>query len=124
MLFDIKKILLFIGAVAISVSVLAMPLSKKTEKEIQHLVQYVTSTECIYERNGDKHSGKEAAEHILKKYEYYADDIESAEDFIEYSATKSKMSGKKYKIHCQGQPSVTSAEWLLIELKSYRNQHN
>jgi len=40
------------------------------------------------------HSGKEAAEHIRKKYAHFKDQIATAEDFIALSATKSELSGK------------------------------
>ncbi len=91
-----------------------------TQLEIEHLLEYVKSTDCQYERNGTQHTGVEAVEHIKKKYDYYVDDIKSAEDFIEYSATQSKMSGKKYKVHCKGLAEQTSQNWLMKELKLYR----
>lgn len=90
------------------------------QDEIKHLLNYVQSTQCIYERNGDMHSGEEAVEHIEKKYAYFSDDIESAEDFIKYAATKSTFSGKHYKIHCEDKTSMSSSEWLLSELARYR----
>ena len=89
-------------------------------KEISHLLQYVKSTDCQYERNGVLYSGYEAAEHIIKKYNYYIDEIDSAENFIKYAATKSKMSGKHYVVHCAGQLTVNSHHWLLAELKKFR----
>ena len=58
------------------------------QTEIQHLLEFVKTTPCQYERNGTQHTGVEAVEHIQKKYDYYLDDIKTAEDFIEYSATK------------------------------------
>jgi hypothetical protein len=91
-----------------------------TQDEINHLLIFVASTDCKYERNGTMHNGKEAVEHINKKYAYYADDIESTEDFIKYSATKSKISGKYYKIHCTNESSIKSQDWLLAELMDYR----
>jgi hypothetical protein len=91
-----------------------------THDEINHLLKFVASTDCKYERNGTLHNGKEAVDHINKKYAYYADDIESTEDFIKYSATKSKMSGKYYKIHCTNKSSMKSQDWLLAELMVYR----
>jgi hypothetical protein len=91
-----------------------------TQDEINHLLSFVASTNCKYERNGTMHNGKEAVEHINKKYAYYADDIESTEDFIKYSATKSKISGKYYKIHCTNEPLIKSQDWLLAELMDYR----
>ncbi|NRB39769.1 MAG: DUF5329 family protein [Pseudomonadales bacterium] len=93
-----------------------------TNKEIDHLLTYVATTDCSYERNGTMHTGKEAVAHIKKKYDYYADDVESTEDFIQYSATKSKLSGKHYIIHCKHQAAVKSSEWLLLELARFRRQ--
>lgn len=92
-----------------------------TQDEINHLLKFVNSTGCQYERNGTMHNGKDAVEHINKKYAYYSDDITSAEDFIKYSATKSTMSGKYYKIHCKNTVPMNSQDWLLTELSVYRN---
>jgi len=89
--------------------------------EIQHLINYVSNTQCTYVRNGDKHTGKEAVEHIQKKYDYFSDDIKTAEDFIRLSATKSTFSGKPYKVICEGK-TMDSAQWLLDELKRFRQQ--
>lgn len=93
-----------------------------TNREINYLLNFVASTDCKYERNGDMHSGKEAVKHIKKKYNYYEDDIETTEDFIKFSATKSTISGDRYKIHCANQPPVQSSVWLLSELSLYRTQ--
>ena len=96
-----------------------------TQQEIAHLLNFVANTTCQYERNGTMHDGVEAQKHIKKKYHYYLDKINSAEDFIKYSATKSTMSGKKYFIHCTNSPVQQSSDWLLHELKIYRaNQSN
>ncbi|MEH6557636.1 MAG: DUF5329 family protein [Oceanicoccus sp.] len=104
----------------ILLSTLSLNVVASTQDEINHLLRFVTSTDCKYERNGTMHNGKEAVEHINKKYEYYFDDIESTEDFIAYSATKSKISGKYYKIHCSSKAPVKSRDWLLSELEVYR----
>lgn len=93
-----------------------------TEPEINHLLAFIASTDCQYERNGTMHNGSEAVEHINKKYAYYSDDIQTTEDFIKYSATKSKISGKYYKIHCDNKAPINSQDWLLNELKSYRKK--
>lgn len=92
--------------------------------EIQHLLNYVATTQCKYERNGTLHSATAAVNHIKKKYDYFVDDIETAEDFIKYSATKSSFSGKHYKIHCYGEPILTSKAWLMDELKRFRETNN
>jgi len=91
-----------------------------TQQEINHLLAFVTSTTCEYERNGNVYDGARAVKHINRKYEYFKDEINSTEDFIKYSATKSTMSGKHYKIHCNNVPVQNSSDWLLEELKRYR----
>jgi len=95
-----------------------------TQKEITHLLDFVANTACKYERNGTLYGGIEAQAHIKKKYQYFIDKIKSAEDFIKYSATQSTMSGKKYKILCENLPVQYSADWLLEELKNYRQSRS
>ena len=89
-------------------------------KEVDHLVGFIRTTDCRLERNEKMYSGAEALEHILRKYDYYREEIKSTEDFIEYSASKSVMSGKPYITHCEGHEPVHGREWLLTELKRYR----
>ena len=96
---------------------------KSYQDEIDHLLLYVQNTKCIYIRNGDSHSGKDAKKHIQRKYNYFYDDIESSEDFIRLSATKSTMSGNKYYIACPNKAKVESSKWLLEELYRYRQIH-
>lgn len=108
--------------VIISIGILfSLPTFASAQNEINHLIEYVKTTNCTYERNGDMHNGEEAVEHIQRKYDYFEDDIATAEDFIKYSATKSTFSGKEYKIHCPGVDTVSSQSWLLTELNRYRN---
>lgn len=104
----------------IFLSIFSLHVLASSQDEIDHLLSFVASTDCEYERNGTMHNGSEAVEHINKKYAYYLDDIESTEDFIKYAATKSKMSGKYYKINCSDQSAVKSKDWLLAELMAYR----
>ncbi len=110
----------FIKSVVIVLIVLSGGAIADTQKEIEHLLSFVASTSCKYERNGTLHDGVDAQNHIKKKYDYFTDKINSAEDFIKYSATKSTMSGKNYKIHCANMPMQNSADWLLDELKKFR----
>ena len=53
-----------------------------TSKEINHLLNFVSTSPCKFERNGSIHLASKAVDHIKKKYNYYEDDIKSAEDFI------------------------------------------
>ncbi len=68
----------------------------ETQHEVQHLISFVSNSPCQIVRNGSAHNGSEAIKHIQKKYKYFKDDIRTTEQFIEYSATKSTMSGKYY----------------------------
>ncbi|MFW2373964.1 MAG: DUF5329 family protein [Gammaproteobacteria bacterium] len=105
------------------VSIISMPaFGSDMQNEIDHLLAFVEKTPCQYERNKDMHSGKDAAKHIKRKYDYFKDEIDSTEKFIELSATKSTMSGKYYMIHCTGQPAIKAQDWLLQELKNHRNK--
>jgi hypothetical protein len=93
-----------------------------TQEEIDYLLGFVSNTDCQYNRNGTDYDGKEARDHIEVKYEYYLDDIKTSEDFIRYSATSSKISGIKYRIKCSGSEAVNANDWLLHELKKYREK--
>jgi hypothetical protein len=94
-----------------------------TQEEIAHLLDFVAATPCEYDRNGSIHDGPEARDHINKKYQHYRKKIKTAEDFIKYSATSSMISGKKYIIHCPGSVDVFAGDWLLGELKTFREVH-
>ena len=91
-----------------------------TQEEIDHLLGFVGNTPCKHDRNGTIHDGPEARDHINMKYQHYKKKVKTTEDFIRYSATKSLMSGKKYKIRCPGTAAVFASDWLLDELKVFR----
>jgi len=96
----------------------SIALSEK-EGEIEHLLQFIGSANCTFVRNGDSHPSSEAKSHINRKYNYVKSKIDTAEDFIKYTATKSSMSGEYYKVICNGNEK-TSKQWLLDELAAYR----
>lgn len=91
-------------------------------EEINHLLDFIRNSDCIMERNGSRHSTIDAIEHILKKYDYYRDEINNTEDFIRLAATKSTISGEYYKVNCQDEKSFRTQDWLMSELKRYRSE--
>jgi len=93
-------------------------------KEVTHLLNHVKTSECTINRNGSEHKGEKAVKHIENKYDHFRDDIKTTEDFIEYSASKSTMSGKAYIVSCPNEKPVHTQAWLLNELKSYRLSSN
>lgn len=68
-------------------------------------------------RNGSEHTAKEAAEHLKRKWEYAADDIKTATQFIDELATKSSMTGQLYYIKFANGTKRPSGEYLHEQLK-------
>lgn len=96
----------------------------RTQGEVNHLLVYLESSGCDFQRNGSWHNPKQARAHLEKKYHYLdkRDMIGSAEDFISRAASASSMSGEKYLVRCPGGKAVTSASWLSLELQRYRGK--
>ena len=101
---------------------LAMAIDAKVQAEIDHLIKTIQNSNCTFIRNGKTHSAKEAIEHILKKYDHFKAKINTSEDFIDYCASKSMLSGQPYQIGCPDRDVVESKLWFLNELKRFRNQ--
>jgi len=112
--------LLFATAIFLSANVKAKSLQQAQQLQIEQLLNFVKTSECLFIRNGDEHSGKDAAKHMQRKFDHYKKKIDSAERFIELSATKSSMSGKLYQIRCPNEKEVSSKTWLLKELARIR----
>ena len=93
-----------------------------TDTEIEYLLSVVAQSDCTFVRNGDAHSGQEAAAHMRKKFDHFSERITSAESFIEYSATKSLVSGKDYSVDCPGYDPQPTGQWLLEKLDAYRKR--
>jgi hypothetical protein len=91
-------------------------------EEIASLLLFVEQSECTFMRNGKHYDAPEARRHIEKKYNYFKDRIHTAEEFIQYSATKSTMSGKPYRVECNG-VGMTSSDWLYAELDKLRGKN-
>jgi hypothetical protein len=96
--------------------------SPATQLEIEHLLNFIRNSSCIIDRNGKTYAGVKAISHIERKYAYFEDEIETTEDFIELSATKSTMSGKYYMVRCGDGEPIRTQEWLMQELKGLREQ--
>ena len=90
-------------------------------QEINHLLQYIESSGCIFIRNGKESTPAEARANIQEKYDHFRDRVKTTEDFIKYAATKSSISGKPYKVRCNGR-ETRNADWLHTELEKLRNR--
>ena len=111
----------FFKAFATAALVLCAPLAQaaSVEAEIDHLLAFIAGSPCAFIRNGVAYEGRQAVDHIKDKYEYYRDDIHSAEDFIVLAASKSAMSGKPYLVTCDG-ATEPAADWITRELAAFR----
>ena len=96
--------------------------SAATQAEISHLLAYLRTSGCEFQRNGTWYSARDATAHLERKSQYLVKhaQIGSAEDFIERAASKSSMSGEPYLVRCQLDQTVPSAVWLRAELDRFR----
>ena len=109
-----------LGLALVTVASAAPPTIAQTE--INFLLGFIESSGCEFYRNGSWYDSKRARAHLRNKYQLLAaaDQITTAEDFIEKAATKSSLSGRSYQVRCGGGEAVTSNQWLRDVLARYR----
>ena len=89
--------------------------------QISYLINSVGKNGCVFIRNGERFSGKEAREHLRTKRKRNAHLIHSAEDFIKKIASRSSMSGEPYMISCRDEEPQTANEWFTRLLALHRS---
>jgi len=94
-----------------------------TTEEITSLLHFIEQSECTFIRNGKQYDSVKSRQHIEIKYNYYKKKISTAEEFIQYSATGSSITGKPYKVLCNG-VSMNSSDWLNAELDKMRTRRD
>jgi hypothetical protein len=72
---------------------------------------------AVFIRNGSEYDGAKAAAHLRRKLDYAGSKVKTAEQFIDYLATGSSMSGKPYKIRFADGHSVESAVYFREQLR-------
>ena len=92
------------------------------DAEIQHLMEFISTTDCTFIRNGKEYDGLQAHDHIAGKYKRVKRRIKTAEDFIFKIASRSSLSGRNYVIRCHDE-ELDCERWLLDELMTYRNRN-
>jgi hypothetical protein len=114
---------LLVAAVVSTAAVcpVAAEITAQEQAAIDHLLDFIGQSECRFNRNGRSYDSDRALRHVMRKYDYFRGEIESAEDFIELAATRSTRSGEPYHFECDGQ-SVESAIVLGAELTRFRAQ--
>jgi len=91
------------------------------QKEVQALLTFVGTSHCTFIRNGSSYSARDAQSHLQDKLDYLLRKgmVNSAEQFIDRAGSQSSMSGKPYKVNCDGKERA-SADWLTEELRQLR----
>lgn len=81
--------------------------------QIAALLERIESSPLTFERNGEVHTGAEAADHLRKKMAGLGGRaIESGADFIDRVATSSSTTGEAYLVHIHKGHAVSLAGWL------------
>lgn len=104
-------------------NVQAGQLSTEDEKKKAYLKQRVLNSGCEFSRNGKVYPIKDSWEHVERKYEYFEDKINTIDDFIRLSATRSEMTKRPYYVTCEGKKERTK-DWLYRQLELYGNTQN
>jgi hypothetical protein len=100
---------------------LCISVSAGKGEEITSLLNFIEQSKCTFIRNGRQYDSLTSRQHIEKKYNYFNKRITTTEEFIQYSATKSSITGKPYKVICNG-VVMDSSDWLRAELDRLRTR--
>ena len=91
-------------------------------KTVDYLIAQVEKADGVkFLRNGDEHTGKEAAKHMRRKYDHFKKEIKTPEDFIDKCASKSELSSKPYVIKKADGSTVKCEDWMKSLLEEHRN---
>ncbi len=112
--------ILFVFAFFTSAARADSKLDDRASTETIELIRRVETSGCVFIRNGDKHSAKEAADHLATKVKRADKKRLSAENFIAKIASKSSMSGDPYMMIFPDGREVKSGDWLTEQLADIR----
>lgn len=90
----------------------SVPIPKSEDEKIAALLAAISSSKLTFIRNGDDHTGAEAAAHLRDKRGKAKDQVKTAKQFIELCATKSEFSDKLYEVKLEDGKTVPLAGWL------------
>lgn len=116
-----QKALLLGALFVVSMQACAAP-SPTAKREIARLMDALSHSGCQFQRNGSWYGAAEARAHLQRKYDYLLkkDKVDTAEQFIERAASQSSMSGRAYRVKCQGREQEASA-WFGVQLQKLRS---
>ena len=92
------------------------------DDEIDYLLTTVGQSDCVFIRNGGRHSAAAAQKHLQMKRKRGKRYFDNADEFIDKLASKSSFSGKLYYMQCGEEAERPSGEWFMALLKKFRAQ--
>jgi hypothetical protein len=96
---------------------LPVPRKLMEPEKIELLIVHIqTMQDARFIRNGKEYTAVQAARHLLKKWSHVKKRITTADQFIEYIASKSSVSGNPYQIRMADGKVVTSEAVLRKKL--------
>lgn len=100
----------------------ALAADANEDRLIQQLISEVENLkQGTFIRNGLSYDAEKAASHLRDKLAYFKNDIHTADDFIRLCATRSEMTGIRYKLKDGSGVQVDAAEWLYTKLAKMRS---
>ena len=94
----------------------------KKLNEINYLLDLIENSPLLFDRNGQKGSGKEAAKLLRYKLNLFKDKIPTTEDFIEKVASFSSHTNKSYSVTSPEGKKLLLKDMLYTELHKLRDQ--
>jgi len=89
--------------------------------EIDHILDTVATSDCVFIRNGSEHGPEDAKDHLNLKRRRGKKYFSNADEFIENLASSSSWSGKPYQIRCGQEEPQLASTWFNAVLSDYRS---
>ena len=89
--------------------------------EVEHLLNTIGNSDCIFIRNGTRHNASNAEDHLRMKYHKARRHADNADEFIDNLASESSWTGKPYMIECPVSGEQPARQWLTERLNAYRH---
>ena len=81
-----------------------------------------TSRGIVFIRNGSEYDGQSAARHLRQKLNYVGERIKTAEQFVQYCASESSVTHRKYSVRLADGTTVDSATYFTDLLRDWHQQ--
>lgn len=92
----------------------------KQSLAITHLIQHVRESGLQFIRNTKSYNAADAASHMETKLNYARDRLTTAEEFIDYCASRSSVTNKPYYVVFTDGRQQELGPWLYAELEKFR----